>query len=225
MESNLFSRRSFLKMSFWAIGLLSGGDVAMSMKGPWPSYAMIIDLQRCMGCEACVVACKIAQDTPYGVFNTIIAGFKDKFSEGPDLFMPLLCNHCEDPPCQKVCPQGAISKLDNGIVVTDWGLCDGEGLCVKACPFNARHLDPRYSFRSAKCDFCVERLAKGAVPICVETCPSHARLFGDLNDPSGEFKEYLDKGGLFSLGKKHGLDTRVFYAGLSFSENRGLLSK
>ncbi len=184
--------------------------------GKSPSYAMIIDIKRCMNCKACMVACKTVQKTPPYLFNTIIKEVfsEHDFSRNLCAFIPLLCNHCENPPCLNACPSNAIFKLDSGIVVTDWRLCDAQGNCVSACPFGMRHLDKNNENKSFKCDFCLERLEKGLDPKCVQTCPSGARLFGDISNPTGEFKEYLLNKKLFSLGKKLKINTRVFYTGI-----------
>ncbi len=199
--------------------LVTGAALLLSAKGgvdcreaaASSSFAMIIDVQRCMNCKACMVACKTVQKTPYALFNTRI---KVLSRDGMKGFMPLLCNHCDDPPCGKACPADAIFKLDSGIVVTDWNSCDGQGDCVSACPFGMRHIDSEYAGRSFKCDFCLERLERGLLPKCVEICPAGARLFGDLSNPRGEFAEYLSRKGLVSLGDKKGIRTRVLYAGI-----------
>ena len=204
MESNVNNKRGFLK------GLL--GLIHFDKKSP--SYVMIIDIKRCMNCRACMVACKIIQKTPSNLFNTIIKESSKNCLNGKGGFMPLLCNHCEDPPCLKACPSNAILKLASGIVVTDWKLCDGKGYCVSACPFGMRHLDKENLNRSFKCDFCLERLEKGLIPKCVQTCPSGARIFGDLARPEGEFEEYISDKNLFSLGEKLKIKTRVFYTGI-----------
>lgn len=174
-------------------------------------YALLIDTNRCMGCNACVAACKVQNNTADGTFlTTVEQGEAGAYPAARNTFLPLLCNQCDDPKCMPVCPSNAISKLENGVVVTDWNLCDGNGACIDACPYDARVMDPRYG-KVDKCDFCLHRLANGKLPACVESCPAHARLFGDLNAPAGEFAEYLKQPDLFSLLPHLNITTNVRY--------------
>ena len=188
-------RRSFLKKS----GLVMLGLAAstcISPVGPalgkTKKYAMIVDLDRCTGCQSCVIACKAQNKTTKGFFNTKIEIREEgKFPNSTLKFTPRQCNQCEDPPCVDACGNDATFKLANGIVVTDWGRCVGDGACVNSCPYGARFLDPESDNKADKCDFCVSRLEKGLEPECVESCPSAARIFGDLTSPKDEFASYL----------------------------------
>jgi molybdopterin-containing oxidoreductase family iron-sulfur binding subunit len=119
---------------------------------------------------------------------------------------PLLCNHCEHPPCVRVCPTKATFKRADGIVMQDPHRCIGCRFCMAACPYGSRSfnwVDPRpyikernpnYPTRTKgvveKCTFCVERLAKGLIPACVEAS-NGALVFGDLQDPDSEVREIL----------------------------------
>jgi len=214
-------RRQLLKgVSLGLLGLSIPKSADANVQGACPSYAMIIDLERCMGCEACVVSCKIDQNTPQGAFNIRIKSITiGIFPQVRPIFVPVQCNHCDNPPCLSACSKGAIKKLNSGIVITDWRLCDGKGQCIKACPIGARHLDERFGNRSFKCDLCIERLEKGLKPVCVETCPSGARIFGDLNNPKGEFREYISKKHLYQYGPRFGHGGRIFYAGIENLES------
>ncbi|MBI3535868.1 MAG: 4Fe-4S dicluster domain-containing protein [Deltaproteobacteria bacterium] len=106
-------------------------------------YGMVIDTRRCVGCEACVVACKAENKTPPGVFNNIVLKEPDKKSsvEKP-LFMSRPCFHCENPPCVPACPKDATYKRESdGIVVVDYDRCVGYQDCIDACPYGARTFD------------------------------------------------------------------------------------
>ena len=148
-------------------------------------YAMTIDLVRCVGCEACMVACKLENEVPFGHFRLrareIVAG---TFPSLQGEFRIEQCYHCEDAPCVGVCPTGATFKNEDGLVVVDPYKCTGCKACVTACPYNMRYLHPNGYVD--KCTFCGHRVAQGQEPACVETCPSAARIFGDLDDPEDE---------------------------------------
>lgn len=153
--------------------------------------AMIIDLNRCTGCQSCVVACKGYTKTTPGKFNTRLITIEKDNTPAQVVFTPIQCNQCNDPPCIPACPVDATFKLDNGIIITDWDKCQSTGDCIVACPYEARFTDPRYGQKADKCDFCLNRLQKGLEPACVEACSSGARIFGDLNNPQDEFASYL----------------------------------
>jgi len=211
------TRRHFLKngllFSLAAGTLVSAGCAGhqfQAAKGQ--QRAMIIDLNRCTGCQSCVIACKLQTHTAQNRFNTrIMEKETGRFPASRVTFTPSQCHHCENPPCVPVCPEQATFKLANGIVVTDWNRCIADGACIDACPYGARFPDTRFGNRVDKCDFCIDRLQKGLVPACVEACAPGARIWGDLNHPSGEFADYLKTGALSPLKPELGLKTRVLY--------------
>ncbi|MEA1866651.1 MAG: 4Fe-4S dicluster domain-containing protein [Thermodesulfobacteriota bacterium] len=219
------TRRSFLKkggLVVMAAAGLSGEDKAEAV-GPHKKWAMIIDLNRCTGCQSCVIACKGRNRTAPGEFNTrILTKEEGHYPDSRVIFTPVQCNQCENPPCVAACPAGAIFKLACGIVVTDWDKCQGLGNCVVTCPYDARFQDSRYGNKADKCDFCLARLEKGLEPACVEACPSRARLFGDINAPSGEFAEYLKVAQLIVRKPELNTRPRVTYVG-SRHGNGGVL--
>ena len=192
------SRRLFLKNGLAVVTLASLGSAldAVAVQ-PSQKWAMIIDINRCTGCQACVIACKAQNKTAPDQFNTRVLSLEDgNYPDARVIFTPVQCNQCENPPCVPACPLKATYKLPNGIVVTDWDKCESYGACVSACPYNARFLDGRHGNKVDKCDFCLNRLEKGLLPACVESCEANARLFGDLNSPTGEFAKYLKRTGL-----------------------------
>jgi len=210
------SRRAFLTQA--VLGVLAAGaprsagaaDVQAAKR-----WRMIIDLNRCTGCQSCVIACKAQNDTAPQQFNTRIGIEESQDAHGARIaFTPVQCNQCEAPPCVPACPQDATFKLPDGIVVTDWNRCNGNLSCVGACPFEARYPDPRHGNKSDKCDFCLHRLVKGLNPACVDACPSRARLFGDALAPAGEFAQYLKRTDLVSRKPELGIATNLLYVPL-----------
>ena len=189
-------RRAFLKRTGLVLLGLTGAatlsPAASQAEKVTTKPAMIIDVNRCTGCHSCVIACKEQNLTPKGYFNTtIVTKEQGTFPKAWLSYTPELCHHCENAPCIEACGFDATFALENGIVVTDWNLCTGDGACVEACPYGARFLDPNNGNKADKCDFCVGRLEEGLAPACIDGCPSHARVFGDLVNPQGEFGDYL----------------------------------
>ena len=176
-------------------------------------WGMIIDTNRCTGCRSCMVACKLQNNTAANRFNTAVREQESgHYPAARIAFTPALCNQCYDPPCAPACPEAAIAKLPNGIVVTDWNKCTGRGDCVTACPYGARFQDPRFGEKADKCDFCLDRLQQGLEPACVEACAPGARVWGDFKAPAGAFAKYLQQGGLTSRLPQLGIKTQVLYA-------------
>ena len=188
------TRRRFLEKS----GLLLLGtaaslaitEQACSASSPGQP-AMIIDLNRCIGCQSCVIACKGYTKTAPGKFNTHVITEEKASVPARISFTPVQCNQCDNPPCVPACPFDATFKLANGIVVIDLAKCRSCGSCIDACPYGARFRDQNFENKADKCDFCNDRLQEGLEPACVEACSSHARIFGDMNAPKGEFATYL----------------------------------
>ena len=150
-------------------------------------YAIITDLNRCVGCLACTVACKAVNNVPVGAFwiktlrvgpNPIVGGSGD----WPDVemyFLPIQCQHCADPECVKVCPTGASHKAADGTVQIDKSKCIGCQFCAMSCPCNVRYLNEEERVVE-KCTLCEQKIAQGELPQCVAQCGSRARFFGDL---------------------------------------------
>lgn len=149
---DFLNRLSKVGASALATALVAGGTMTMLLPGTAAAapltkrkyrYGMVIDTRRCVGCKACVVACKAENKTPPGVSYTVVveAAIRDRADEKP-LFMTKPCFHCEKPPCVNVCPVSATFKRErDGIVVVDYDRCIGCRYCITACPYGARSFD------------------------------------------------------------------------------------
>lgn len=152
------------------------------------------DQTRCIGCSACAVACKDWHDIPAGPekWMRLLYNEKGKF---PDVFASYLinpCFHCEDPVCIPVCPVGAITKREvDGIVVVDSEKCIGnekcDSKCLKACPYDAPQFGPEKGAKMKKCNYCLERHLEEKLPICIESCRTHALDAGTLKSLKGKY--------------------------------------
>src|SRR3990172_2934190 len=194
---------------------------------------MVIDLKRCIGCHACTVACKLENATPPGVFwCRCLEVETGKYPLAKRSFVPVLCNHCDDPPCLRACPSGATTKREeDGLVLVDADLCIGCKACMEACPYEARffldEIRPYYPagftpFEEvgykrhqkgtvSKCTFCDQRLERGLLPACVETCPTVARTFGDFDDPDSEVSRLIRQRYAIQLRPEEGTNPTVYY--------------
>jgi len=148
--------------------------------------ALRADLDRCTGCRACVVACADAHGLPIGesFIRLLQVGPEGQFPDLAMYFLPLACQQCELPGCADVCPQGAISRVEAGLVEVDSALCTGCGDCVEGCPYGAIALDPVMDV-ARKCELCRQTVPAGVSPVCVAACPARALSVIDL-DESGE---------------------------------------
>lgn len=238
--ANGITRREFVKVGA-ATGvatMVAPGALPAAWAAPAkPRWAMVIDLRRCYGCQACAVACKAEFDVRLGVFKSgVIEREAGRFPKVTRHFLPWLCNHCADPPCVKVCPAPAVEKTfagetfqaratyqrPDGIVLYDRERCVGCHACVRACPYKARYVEPVLKAGAApgnnaigKCTFCDHRVAAGVEPSCVNTCPARARVFGDVNDPAGEVARLVaeNKNALAVIHEDFGTKPQVFYLG------------
>jgi tetrathionate reductase subunit B len=158
--------------------------------------AMVIDSSRCIDCKACLVSCATANSVPTGKYRNWVR------EKSPDLsaakpgghFQPGACMHCRIPTCVKACLSGAsFRRADTSEVVIDAALCIGCGNCLPACPYDARYIHDKK--RTAdKCDYCASRRAQGFDPACVGTCPTRARVFGDVDDAGSAAAKRLASG-------------------------------
>ena len=196
-------------------------------------WGMAIDLKRCTGCQACTMACKVENGTPPGIFWTrVLEKEEGTYPSAYKVFMPLRCNHCANPPCVPVCPTGASHvRVEDNLVLVDQDMCIGCHACVVACPYQVRFIaenDKGYyperktpyeevSYRTwqtgtaQKCTLCVHRIDEGLEPACVQTCPTRALVFGDLNDPASEISKLIEERPRFQPRAELGADPCVFY--------------
>ena len=176
-------------------------------------YGMVIDLKRCVGCNACTVACKAEHGLPAGVRHIrVICGEAGTYPNAKMIFTPVSCMHCANAPCLAVCPTRATAREEGGLVTVKADKCIGCRACIVACPYQSRsflwgfanYFGPeaptpyeelkRPEFEQGtvvKCNFCLQRLERGEEPACVKTCIAQARTFGDLEDPAGEISRLI----------------------------------
>ena len=200
--------------------------------------AIGIDLHRCIGCNTCALACKMQNNVPDGMlWNRVLTegGNAPDTAGGtwdnPEMqHWPVACQHCENPACTKVCPVGATWKDEQtGIVRQDYDKCIGCRMCMAACPYNARSFnweepvrDVDFNYGDAevpvrprgvaeKCTLCRERTDRGEEPMCVVCCPTHARIFGDLDDPASEVSKAVVERKAHVLLEEQGTRPQVYY--------------
>ena len=229
-------------------GMPAAGGVSPTASGPLPTlrakrWAMAVDAGKCPpGCRDCITACHLAHNVPdFGnpkddihwislerVDHVFPAEAHPRLPESiRGLSVTVLCNHCENPPCVRVCPTKATFKRTDGIVMMDYHRCIGCRLCMAACPYGARSMnyrDPRpfigkinpdFPTRTKgvveKCNFCEERLVRGLGPACVQACKEKALVFGDLENPQSEIRLLLGK--QFNLRRRANLGTQpqIYY--------------
>jgi dimethyl sulfoxide reductase iron-sulfur subunit len=219
---------------------------------------MVIDQNRCIGCWTCSVACKSINNEPLGIhWNRVLTARPNEnarasepstraidvpYGEFPNVqlaYQPTSCQHCQNAPCEKVCPVGATFRREDGVVLVDLERCIGCRYCMAACPYGARSFTwergqyaPDFpvgygqEYRSEgrlvftperpvgvteKCTLCVERVDKGQKPMCVEACPAGARIFGDLNDSRSEVSLAVQQQGGRQLLGELGTDPSLAY--------------
>lgn len=192
-------------------------------------YAMVIDLNTCVGCNACMAACSLENQTPVWSDRWRTHVHDREFGSGESVvrrFLPRLCNHCTNPPCLSVCPTAATYKSKDGMVLVDSKRCMGCMACAMACPYGARYpvtygdiatgkeyygTLKRDSPSMDKCSFCDHRIAAGLPPACVETCVGYARMFGDLDDANSEVAKLVSSGKAKALLTHLGTRPNVYY--------------
>jgi len=195
-------------------------------------YGLVIDLNRCIGCDTCTIACKAANATSRGIMWCRVLKYETgKYPNSRLNFLPVTCMHCAEPECVKVCPTGATTKRDDGIVVIDSDKCVGCRYCMVACPYASRYFSEElrsyypghltsyekmgYLKHKAgtvqKCDLCLARVEQGLQPSCVVACPAGARFFGDLDDPDSEVSRLITERGGFVLNPELGTQPSVYY--------------
>ena len=156
--------------------------------------AIVTDLNRCVGCLACMVACKAVNNVPIGSYwNKVLRigpSLKAGATSAHDVemyYLPVQCQHCENPECVKVCPTGASHKLEDGTVQIDKSKCIGCQFCAMSCPYSVRYLNEEEGVVE-KCTLCQQRTAQGELPQCVSQCCGMARWYGDAEQGIESFE-------------------------------------
>lgn len=183
---------------------------------------MVIDLRRCNGCKACVIACGNENGNNPNEHRTAVYQVSHTQDRGVYCFnLPLLCNQCEHPTCVTRCPTGATFKrTDDGVVVVDADKCIGCGRCIEDCPYGGVRFINSRTRKVDKCNFCLHRTLNGLRPACVDTCIGGARYFGDMNDPDSDVARLLDTHETMIIKTRFNTEPNVFYIGLTPEESR-----
>jgi len=254
-------KRNFMKVSGLAfLGLgsevkagnhSSGNEQGHAAETSGVRWAMVVDTRKCKeDCTACIDACHTVHNVPEieGTKHEIMwiwkAPYEHVFAIEHKEYRLIadylkgkptmtLCNHCDEPPCVRVCPTKATFKREaDGIVMMDYHRCIGCRFCMAACPYGSRsfnYVDPQkhldldslqnhFPTRTKgvveKCNFCAERLANGQIPACVEACRKDgegALVFGDLNDPNSKVNELIRKNHTIRRKPELGTMPMVYY--------------
>ncbi len=221
-DDQVSRREALASMCSFAVGVaLTGSLLAekseVSEELGDKRWAMVIDVSKCYGCYACLAACAAENNVPIGVFRTWVERYvKD---DGGVIFVPKMCNHCDEPSCVEVCPVNATYKAANGEVLVDDTVCIGCGACIQNCPYGARFFNPIKGVAD-KCTLCSHRIYEGRLPACVEACPTGARIFGDINDPESEVSKLVRNNSVSRWKPWTGNKPMVFYIGLPEEANR-----
>ncbi|GHT77844.1 4Fe-4S ferredoxin [Actinomycetota bacterium] len=202
-------------------------------------YGIVIDLQRCIGCQTCATSCKLSNNLPVGnwwnriltIGGEVIDTAEGTYPNNSMQHLPLACQHCDNPACTRVCPVGATYKdHETGIVSQDYGKCIGCRMCVAACPYTGvrsfNWQEPQYAVGFAvgdsdvtphqkhvveKCTLCSNLINKNELPKCVEACPGLARWFGDFDDPNSEVTMLIHQRKYMQLLPEQGTNPSVYY--------------
>ncbi|HYR05207.1 MAG TPA: 4Fe-4S dicluster domain-containing protein [Gallionella sp.] len=231
-------RRGFLKTSLGVAAIaIAPGMLLFEVAHGKPEAAsgrvrwgMLIDTTQCKtGCSDCVTACNKENGLSGGISATDSQWIRKieikDISSGRELSLPMMCQHCENPPCVDVCPTTASFKRADGIVLVDKHRCIGCRYCMMACPYKARSFVheplhdqnpdvPRGRGTVESCTLCVHRVDEGLKPACAEACPNQAILFGDLNDSGSEIAKKVHSAATTQIRADLRLNTGIRYQGL-----------
>ncbi len=200
-------------------------------------WGLLIDVNKCADdCDDCVSACQTengwgagSTDEQHSSADQKAQWIRKVSVSDPqtkrEFNMPVMCQHCENPPCVDVCPTGASFKREDGLVMVDRHICIGCRYCMMACPYKARSFvhetltdqrahQPRGKGCVESCTLCAHRIDKDQAPACVESCTHGAMLFGDLNDANSEISQTLKRLPSRQLREDLNLNTGVRYTGI-----------
>ena len=238
MSDHDTQRRQFLKTSLGAaaVAIAPGMLLLDTAHGKTQSdsskvrWGMLIDTEQCKpGCNDCVTACNKENGLSGGTLPTDSQWIRKieikDISSGRETSLPMMCQHCEEPPCVDVCPTGASFKREDGIVLVDRHRCIGCRYCMMACPYKARSFVheplhdqkpnvPRGKGTVESCTMCVNRVDKGQQPACAEVCPNKAILFGNLNDANSEIAKRIRSVATVQVRADLQLNPGIRYQGL-----------
>lgn len=174
-------------------------------------FGFVLDNRKCIGCHACTVACKSEHDVPVGVNRTYVKQTeKGTYPNTKRLFSVTRCNHCTDAPCVEICPVECLHIRPDGIVDFNSDRCIGCKSCMQACPYDALYIDPDTN-TAAKCNYCTHRVDIGLEPACVNVCPEHAIISGDMDNPESEISQLLAQENVMVRKPEKGTNPNVFY--------------
>lgn len=201
---------------------------------------MLINTKRCYGCNACTIICKQRHGTaPKTMWCRVYEKEVGTYPNAHRTFLPALCMHCENAACVRACPTGASHYDEDGTVQIDPEKCIGCRMCMGACPYNARFFNLGSAEDNAyfpdqevpdfwklheedhivgvveKCKLCPDRRAENLEPACVQACPTHARIFGDLDDAESEINREITRLDAKPLLEEYGTRPCVYYAGIN----------
>lgn len=239
-DSREMSRRKFLEALGWgsAVFLVECTPVIdealLKEAGGNKRWGYLVDARKCIGCTACMRACRAENDVPEGYARTWVERYqvsedgeviidtptgedfdyppmKDKPHQA--FFVPKICNHCHKSVCMQVCPVGATFLTPDGVVLVDEDRCVGCGYCVQACPYGTRFINPK-THLADKCTLCYHRLAEGLPPACVGVCPTGARIYGDLAQPDSTISQLVRQLRPRVLRPELATEPKCYYVGL-----------
>ena len=209
---------------------VASADAGITQASPKVRWGLLIDSTLCTSdCKECVVACNkenhLSGKTAATDSQWIRKVELKDLRTGATASLPVMCQHCANPPCVDVCPTGASMKRADGIVLVDRHICIGCRYCMMACPFKARSFVhepvsdqnpevPRGKGCVEGCTLCVQRIDKGLQPACADACPTKAVTFGNLNDPQSEIVQKIRSRASAGLRADLRLDAGVRYQGI-----------